>query len=405
VIRHGVDDGLPSLDFAPAFVGGATATPDGRLWFATNLGALEIDAAGARSVPVVGKVVVEEARIGGELQPAAAAWRIPPNSGPLEIRYTFPELRQPAHTRFRYRLRDTDDTAWTEAGDRREVTFARLAPGDYRFEVTAAVADGPWLSHAASVDFSVLPAWWQTLWLRVGAALLLGVAVWRAVALRVRARIRRLEQERALERERARIARDMHDEVGANLTHIAATSRLAMLTAPEEIPEHLEEIAATARQTIDSLDEIVWAVNPRYDTLAGSIEYLGKFAVRFVSSAGLECEVDLPGELPPVILTSDVRHHLLLVVKEALNNAVKHARARKVRIEAALEGNSLRLTVADDGAGFDPATRDEAGADGLRNMRERMAGIGGTLEIQSEPGTGTGVTLRLPFSPAPTERL
>jgi signal transduction histidine kinase len=189
----------------------------------------------------------------------------------------------------------------------------------------------------------------------------------------------------------------MHDEVGANLTHIAATSRLAMLGSPEETPEHLGEIASVARQTIDSLDEIVWAVNPRYDTLAGAVEYLGKFAVRFVSGAGVACEVDLPGELPPLALTSDVRHHLLLVVKEALNNAVKHSNASRILMQASLEGPVLRVCVADDGDGFDPAAT-SVGADGLRNMRERMAGIGGQLEIASESGKGTRVELRLPLS-------
>ncbi len=401
VVRHGVDEGLPPLDFAMGFSGGAVATRDGQLWFATNLGALGIDAPGIRSSPVVGKVLIEEARIGGQLQPEAGSgkWRIPPKAGPLQIHYTLPELRQPAHARFRYRMVDSDEGEWTETGSQREVTFARLAPGDYRFEVSAAVADGSWLPSVAAVEFSVMPAWWQTLWFRIALAIAAALAVWGIVMLRVRARIRRLEQERALERERTRIARDMHDEVGANLTHIAATSRLAMLNPADDIPGHLNEIASVARQTIDSLDEIVWAVNPHYDTLAGSIEYIGKYAVRFVGGAGVACEVNLPDELPPVTLTSDVRHHLLLVVKEALNNAVKHAHAHKIHLTATLEDSTLRIAVADDGDGFDPGTN-EAGADGLRNMRERMAGIGGDLAIQSEPSRGTRVELTLPLSMA-----
>lgn len=400
VVRHGVDEGLPPLDFTMGFAGGATATRDGRLWFATNLGALGIDAPGIRAAPVIGKVIIEEARIGGQLQsgqPGDERWRIPPKAGPLQIHYTLPELGLPEHVRFRYRMLDPEDGGWTESGSQREVTFARLAPGDYRFEVAAAVADRAWLPAVAAIEFSVLPAWWQTLWFRIAVGMVSALAVWGIVMLRVRARIRRLEHERALERERTRIARDMHDEVGANLTHIAATSRLAMLNPADDIPSHLDEIALIARQTIDSLDEIVWAVNPRYDTLAGSIEYIGKYAVRFVSGAGVACEVDFPSELPPVTLTSDVRHHLLLAVKEALNNSVKHSGASKMHVKAFVESSVLRICITDDGAGFNPDIT-EAGADGLRNMRERMAGIGGEFEIRSEIGKGSRVEFTLPLS-------
>jgi signal transduction histidine kinase/ligand-binding sensor domain-containing protein len=400
VVRHGVDEGLPPIDFAPGYPGGAVGAGDGHLWLAGNLGVLQIDAVKIRSSPAMGKVVIEEARVGGLLvsQPVPTKkWSIPPKSGALQFRFTLPELRQPEHVRFRYRMLDSEDGDWTEVGKQREVTFARLTPGDYRFEVTGAVADGRWLPAAAAVEFSVLPAWWQTLWFRILLVIASGMAVWWGVMLRMRARIRRLEQERAMERERTRIARDMHDEVGANLTHIAATSRLAMLGPPEETPGFLGEIASIARQTVDSLDEIVWAVNPRYDTLAGAVEYIGKFAVRFVSGAGVACEVDLPEELPSLALTSDVRHHLLLVVKEALNNAVKHSRAGQILVSASLEGSVLSICVIDDGEGFDPGTT-AVGADGLRNMRERMAGVGGELGIASEAGRGTRVELRLPLS-------
>src|SRR5690606_3167779 len=142
--------------------------------------------------------------------------------------------------------------------------------------------------------------------------------------------IRRLEQEHALERERTRIARDMHDEVGADLTLIATTIRLAQIEGPSAVSRRMEEIAGTAKRAVDALDEIVWAVNPRYDSLAGTVEYLGKYAVRYLSSSGFACDFGIPDRIPHHPLVADVRLHLLRVVKEALNNAVKHSRAAKV---------------------------------------------------------------------------
>src|SRR5262249_35665987 len=154
--------------------------------------------------------------------------------------------------------------------------------------------------------------------------------VWR----RARARIRALEQERALERERARIARDMHDELGTNLTQITITTQLAKLEIPEAVRTHIETIEAIARRTVTTLDEIVWTVNPRNDTLAGLLGYLGQHAVEFLGTAGLDCELDLPQESPEYALPAHTRHSLYLAVKEAINNVVKHAEATCVWIKA-----------------------------------------------------------------------
>jgi signal transduction histidine kinase len=209
----------------------------------------------------------------------------------------------------------------------------------------------------------------------------------------MRARIRRLEQEHAIERERGRIARDMHDEIGANLTHIAAATRLATI---EPATGHLDEIAAVARQTVDSLDEIVWAVNPRNDTLAGTVEYIAKHASRFLAAAGIAAEIDLPDGLPEQNISAEVRHHLFRVVKEALNNVAKHSGAANARLEIRVGRKSLEIVVADDGHGFDPGAAD-AFSNGLANMRSRMAGIGGRCRIESAAGAGSRVTLELPL--------
>lgn len=397
--RHGFNEGLPNLEFAIGGANGVAKTPDGHLWFATNRGALEVRPASLRPREAQRRVIIEEARLDNKSahRDGAGGLELPPKPGLLRIRYTLPELVSPEQVRFRYRLADGHDGDWNIVGADREAAFVGLAPGKYHLEVAAAVGSGPWLSGTASMGFAVRPAWWQTLYFKIAVFLALVAAVWSIVMLKARAKIRRLKQQRAVERERTRIARDMHDEVGANLTNIASTSRLALLDDPAATGGHLEEIARTARETVDALDEIVWAVNPRYDSLAGTIEYLGKLALRFLSSSGLKCEVDLPDEVPDLPLSADARHHLLLAVKEALHNAVKHSGGTKVRLIVSIDGEELKVVVEDDGAGFPPDPV-RAGSNGLMNLRERMAAIGGGIEFETSLPNGARVELRLPVS-------
>jgi signal transduction histidine kinase/ligand-binding sensor domain-containing protein len=400
--RHGFNEGLPNLEFMIGGANGVAKTPDGHLWFATNRGALEVRPAPLQLRWGPRNVIIEDARLDNksERPDGTGGLELPPKPGLLRIRYTLPELVSPEQVRFRYRLADGHDGGWNMVGADREAAFVGLAPGQYHFEVAAAVGSGPWLPGTASMGFAVRPAWWQTVYFKIALALALVAAVWSIVMVRTRAKIRRLRQQRAVERERTRIARDMHDEVGANLTHIASASRLALLDDPAATGGHLEEIAKTARETVDALDEIVWAVNPRYDSLAGTIEYLGKLALRLTSASGLKCEVDLPDEVPGLPLSADARHHLLLAVKEALHNAVKHSRGTKVRLIVTIDRGELKVVVEDDGAGFSPDPV-LAGSNGLMNMRERMAALGGGIEFETSVPNGARVVLHLPVSVRP----
>jgi signal transduction histidine kinase len=166
---------------------------------------------------------------------------------------------------------------------------------------------------------------------------------------------------------------------------------------PEESGRHVAQIATRAREGIRSLDEIVWAVNPSNDTLNHLVDYIGQSAVDFLGTSRIRCFVDLPEELPDCTVSSEVRHHLFLVVKETLNNIVRHARATEVRISAAVSAGWLEIHLEDNGQGFD-GTSANPYADGLRNMTERMRAIGGEFQVETAPGSGTRVWLRLKLS-------
>ncbi len=214
-------------------------------------------------------------------------------------------------------------------------------------------------------------------------------------------KLERLERQRAVERERTRIAKDIHDDLGASLTRITMLSQSARVEL-EHSPaaSDLDRIYDTARELTRAMDEIVWAVNPKHDTLDSLATYLGKFAQDFLAAANIRCRLDVPVHLPPWPLTAETRHNLFLAFKEALNNAVKHAATSEVRISLTLEPIGFALRIEDNGRGFSIAEAESEAlpnrarilsGNGLRNMRQRLKEIGGRCEIQSAPGAGTKV--------------
>ncbi|HYG24399.1 MAG TPA: sensor histidine kinase [Verrucomicrobiae bacterium] len=260
---------------------------------------------------------------------------------------------------------------------------------------------------ATSFEDLLMPHFWQRGWfvgLMMGG-LLSGVAVVARLGERRRAQrqIRRLEQESAVAAERARIARDIHDEVGASLTKIGKLTELMDWKNKGEADQaaFTRSIADTARETIRAMDEIVWAINPKNDTLKEMADYFVYYAQEFLRPTGISCELDVPLEVPVIPLTAEVRHHLFMVVKEALHNAVKHAAPRRIKLALEFPArNRLSIVVSDDGCGFRP---DQAAAvgNGLENMDRRMRDLGGGLQVCSQLNQGTTVTLQLSLASAP----
>src|SRR5262249_15489214 len=154
---------------------------------------------------------------------------------------------------------------------------------------------------------------------------------------------------------RARIANEMHDDLGSSLTQIALTSELAgrELSGNPKAAEHVSTITNTARDVFRAMDEIVWAVNPKHDTLDSLVAYVGKYSQRYLGQTGVRCRLDLPDQVPSYALTAEERHNLFLAVKEGLNNVVRHSGATEVWIRAGLDNGGCVITIHDDGRGFD----------------------------------------------------
>ena len=397
--------GLATLEVSEQGQPAGCRTSDGRMWFATGRGLAMVVPTNVTVNPLPPPVFIEEALVDGEGQrlPASAegVLQVPPGGRRYEFRYTGLSFANPTRVGFRYRLEGLE-SEWVEAGTRRSAFYTPLPPGEYTFRVAARNADGVWNEQGASLALRVLPQFWQTWWFRagsrVGALMTVGLAVLVIVRRRARRKLAALERQRALERERARIARDIHDDLGSNLTHIVMLGESARsgLDQPRQAATDLEDLCRTARDLTLQLSEIVWAVAPEHDTLDSLANYAGKFAHDFLSRAGIRCRLDLPLKLPPLTLSSPVRHNLFLAFKEALHNAVKHAAAKSALVSLRLEPGSFTLLIKDDGRGFRPATAVGTG-NGLANMQRRLADIGGHCEIQSEPGRGTRVRFTVPL--------
>jgi ligand-binding sensor domain-containing protein/signal transduction histidine kinase len=413
---YGLSDGLPTLLCSDGLQAAGAKTADGRLWFPTSRGLVVVDPGNVTTNLLPPPVVVEHVLL--DEKPIAFAGpqplRIPPGRHRFEFRYTALSFLASEKIQFKHRLRNWEPD-WVDSGVQRAVTYSYMPPGNYVFEVMARNIDGVWSEHSAQVAFTVLPFFWQTLWFRiaVAAGLVVGAAgiVWFDTRRRMRRKLERLERQHAIERERARIAKDIHDDLGSTLTRITMLSDPGR-DAPEEVSSpagNLHQIHTIAGELTRSMDEIVWAINPQHDSLDSLVAYLEMFAQDLLGTAAMRCRLDVPLQLPILPLTAEERHNLFLAFKEALHNVVKHSHATEARISAGLAPTAFTLTLEDNGCGFSPAEAEGARAaesgrnefgNGLTNMRRRLAKIGGYCGIESVPGKGTKVTFVVNLAPA-----
>lgn len=406
---YSTPDGLPTSECTSGSQPGACRTPDGRLWFPTIKGLAYVHSAQLALNTNPPPVAIESVLIEGQPQQSNHVRQSPPQQitiphgkERLEIQYTSLNLAAPERARFRYRLH-RHETTWTEAGNSRVARYSKLPPGQYRFEVTACNEDGVWNPTGAVLGMIVQPPFWRTWWfLTAVTVVLLGsiVATVRYFATqKLQRQLAALRQREALEKERARIARDIHDQLGANLTQLALLGEMVEddKNLPDEVAGHAQQISQSARDTTRSLDEIVWTVNPANDTLEGLVNYICKYAQDYLTVAGLRYRFEVPPQLPSITIAPEVRHNVFLAAKEAITNIVRHAKASSAWIRLQLEPSKFTIEISDDGKGIaDMDEKKAATRHGLRNMRQRMQDIGGAFTFDRAPEGGMRVRLTVP---------
>ncbi|HEV2436989.1 MAG TPA: two-component regulator propeller domain-containing protein [Verrucomicrobiae bacterium] len=407
---YGEADGLPTRECSSGSQPGACRTSDGGLWFPTTKGLAYVNPAELKPNLKPPRVMIESVLVDGLEQKTnrfdptwPQAIVIPPGHNQLNISYTALNYSAPKEVQFKYRLEGRDN-GWTDARDTRVAFYNELSPGSYQFRVEACNEDGVWNKTGSVLTVTVQPQFWQTGWFRAAVILVflgLVAAVVRYLSTqKLQRQLQALQQREALEKERSRIARDLHDQLGANLTQVALLGEMAEADkdSPGEVASHAQQISQTARETTHSLDEIVWAVNPSNDTLDGLITYACKYAQEYLVLAGLHYRAEVPAQLPAVVIPPEVRHNVFLAFKEAINNVVKHAQATEARIRLRMNSDNFTLEIEDDGRGLGQQNTPAARArNGLRNMRKRMEDIRGGFAIAGGGQGGTVVRLTVPM--------
>lgn len=381
----------------------ATRTPDGRLWFPNMEGVAVLDpdlAAGLRSTP---NVIIESILADGNDMTRSSGGEIlaPSSVRRFEFSFASPDLAQTKDVHFRHKLEGMDEN-WREASADRVAHYSQLPPGPYKFRVMVGGSDGQWHESSQTISFRVVPRFWERRWVQVFASALFISAIGASIAWNQRRKLRlkleRMELQQSLEHERRRIARDLHDELGARLTSIALQGELAM--RGEKIPAaakaEIGSLAVRVRQLINATDEVIWTTDPGNDSLPNLVEFLCDYIERFLTPAGIHYRLDVPSDLPAIPIQSQARHHFLLAVKETLNNAVRHSGAKLLMVRLAVEDGVLTLVISDDGVGFD-VQHARPGGNGLANIQNRMASVSGRAEITSIPGKGTRTSLKMPL--------
>lgn len=396
----------------------AWSTTDGYLWFATTEGIFSVDSRRSEIEPPAFPVYIESAAINGgpaKLLLQGQLWSsgltndifsAPVDLRSLEIHFTALTFSPGEEPQFRHKL-EGSDSDWVPDGAARSFRYTQLHRGSYRFRVSARIGDGPWIESSNAFSFIIPTPFYFQSWaiaLYVIVAIALVSATVRIIShRRLRRRLARLEQEQALERERMRIARDMHDEMGSKLTKISFLSEHMQMDAESAGTslDKIQSIAQTSRDLLKTMDEIVWVVNPHNDTLENLVSYLSHHAVEYFQNTSIDCSIQLPAEIPHLPFSSETRHNLFLAFEETLNNVLKHSGATKVNVAVTINARELELVVTDNGHGFEssktPASNGEGqsgrGGNGLRNMRQRLAAVGGLCQISSKPGAGTKVAM------------
>lgn len=316
----------------------------------------------------------------------------------IALEFAALEFTNPAANLFSYKLEGADEDC-VIAGTNNAVRYANLSPGDYVFKLKVANNEGIWNTEPLLLKIKIHPPVWGTWWFRSLAVIFfLGIiiAVTKMVAQRkLKVRILRLEQQQALNRERERIGREMHDDIGAGLTQITLMSEAMKRRVKIKNQDRLDEIISTGRMLINNISEIVWNLNPENNTLKQLLAYLREQINKLLEYSSIDYKMTYPAEIPDLILSNQQKRNLLMVAKEIINNCIKHSEAKHLDISIVLKNNDLIFVLADDGKGFD--VNNSKCGNGLNNMKKRIIELQGELVIESSLQDGTTFRYSVPL--------
>lgn len=389
-------DGMNARECAGHASPAAVRGDDGRLYFSTTNGVAIVDPRSCQPRSPL-SLIFEQLSCNGTILKLEGKSVHCPTPGPQRLTWTYtcPEYAAPEKMRFLTRLLPMQ-LQWQEASSSRQVSYESVPPGTYQLEVSVLNGEGHAQQVIRSQPVVIHAFWWEEPWALILVTLvgLTGAATLAAILMqrRLQRRIRLISLEHAREAERARIARDLHDDLGASLTEI---SLIANMNAPDDAGHPLRRIARKSQALVGTLDEIVWAINPEHDSTDSIVDYLTAFAGDFLQQANISLRLQLPREIPSASIDAERRHAIFLALREALNNLVKHSQATQANLSISVEAPWLCIVLSDNGAGFE---QDETRAgNGLRNFQQRLMPLGGRVMVTSSRENGTRVEFALPW--------
>jgi ligand-binding sensor domain-containing protein len=395
-VTYGRADGLPTLECSGGNQPDCWKSRDGRLWFSTVKGPVWVDPSALRFNRLPPPVQMEEVLVDGArvtddaVSPEHPGARVPAlvrvAAGRHYIEFTFSALSftSPDKVRFKWQMKGLDP-GWVDGGNRHSVNYNFVPPGDYQFEVQACNNDGVWSETDAPVMLTVLPYFWQTWWFRLAAAVFVASVLLMIYTIRI-ARLRELEKMRL------RIARDLHDDVGANLGTISLLSQIMEEQSPSNAD--VTKMHSIAVRTINTLRDIIWFIDPANDQLSDLVVRLHETSRMMLQT--MDFKFNQTGDFGVADLSLAFRRNVLPIFKETLHNVLKHSQATSVEISVSRRQKEFEFRIRDNGTGFDPGRKSPG--NGLKNMKRRAAELGGRLEIESRDGDGTTVTLTAPIT-------
>ncbi len=388
-IEHlSTSDGFPD-----GVVQAAYCDREGRMWFGIRHGSIRLIPAASlrRGPPAAARITSIKVRglewaVGAAGETSLSGLILKPGEDQIEFTFAAPRFRGSGEQRYQYRLEGTVSAEWSRFSTARSVNFASLSPGSYRFLARAEDAEGQ-----AAVEFRVLPPFWLSWWFRTSVLSLAAATIYLFFRYRMHT---------ALERERLRtqIATDLHDDIGSSLSRIAIWSEVAAREAERgagALTQPLGRIGEVSREAIDSMSDIVWAVNPKFDRLSDLASRMRRYVSDLSAGSGTPITFDAKGADSGAAIGPELRRDLFLVLKEALNNALRHSRCARCSVSLSVDSRWITVEVSDDGHGFD--TQSPKSGNGLDNMARRAERLGGRFRIDSSAERGTRIELRIPL--------
>jgi signal transduction histidine kinase/ligand-binding sensor domain-containing protein len=369
----------------------AWKTKDGRLWFSTTNGLVVVNPNRLIRNSLTPPVQIEMAFVNGERRDLQSPLKLRPWEKNLEIHYAALSFVAPEKITFRYKLEGYDKN-WVDAGTRRGAFYTNLPPGNFRFHVIASNSDGVWDRNGAAIGFSIAPFFYQRAWFFPALAIFVGFAIWFGYQRRIR---RLKEQFDLVLAERSRIARELHDTLLQGLSGITMQLQALWTKLPASPEKHtLREIIKDSAECLTEARRSLWGLRSRDNESFGFGARLERAARQ--ATKGHAADLVLKIQPGPVPVSAEVEYQLLRIAQECISNCLQHAEADTVEVGLSFEGGFLRMSVRDDGHGFDCAPdRVWAGHYGLVGMRERAQELGAELTVSSAPGSGTEVSVAL----------